>query len=110
MKWTNIGRWPGLPEERFWTPSKLLSGSIALVCVALGVLLDSPATGFEVGVGAAFPLMCIWVPEIMGAYGGSGVLLGRPITRPSPSGLVYVLGWLLLLLPIAQVVTIAWSL
>jgi len=90
---------PGLPAESFWTTGKVVSGGIALVYVAVALVLLGPPDALETVASCALPILMIWMPEMMGDYTGLGVLHGRPITRPSPAGLVWVAGWFMLLLP-----------
>lgn len=90
---------PGLPAEEFWTTGKIISGGIALVYVAVALVVLGPADALETALSCAVPILMIWMPEVMGDYTGWGVLHGRPITRPSPAGLVWVAGWFMLLLP-----------
>ena len=94
-----FGTEPGLPAEEFWTPGKLISGGIALLYVAVALVVLGPADAFETILSCAVPILMIWMPEVMGDYTGWGVLHGRPVARRSPAGLVWILGWFMLLLP-----------
>lgn len=90
---------PGLPVESFWTPGKVISGSIAGLYILASAILRSPADTFEVALICVIPVLMIWMPEIMGRYEGWGVMYGRPITKKTPASLVWLGGWLVLLLP-----------
>jgi hypothetical protein len=94
-----FGKDPGLPVESFWTTGKVISGVIALVYVALALVFLGPPDALETVASCAVPILMIWMPEMMGDYTGWGVLHGRPIARPSPAGLVWLAGWVTLLLP-----------
>jgi hypothetical protein len=102
-----FGKEPGLPKQAFWTPGKVLSGAIVAVYVIGALALLGPSDSFEVLVSCAAPILMIWMPEIMGDYTGWGVLHGRPITKPSPVGFVWVFGWITLLLP-AVLLIVTW--
>ena len=90
---------PGLPVERFWTTGKVVSGGIVLTYIVLAFVVLGPADAFDISLSCAVPILMIWMPERMGGCTGLGVLHGRPITRPTPPGLVWVVGWFMLLLP-----------
>ena len=106
MKWTNLGKDPGLPDEPFWTVGKIISGSVVGVYLIVAAFAFGPADTFEILVSSVAPILCIWTPEIMANYEGLGVLHGRPILRPSHVRFVYYLGWIVLLLPVVQIVII----
>jgi len=100
MKWTSMfGKDPGLPDEQFWTAGKVVSAGIALVYVVVALVVLGPPDALETALSCAVPILMIWMPEMMGGYSGWGVLHGRPIIRPSPAGLVWIVGWLMLVLP-----------
>lgn len=46
------------------------------------------------------PLACVWFPDLMGDYTGNAFGGGAAITGKSPGIFVWVLGWLVLLIPI----------
>jgi len=96
-----FGKEPGLPQERFWTAGKKVSGVIVVIYVMAALFLLGPADAAETIMVCALPLLMIWMPEVMGHYTGWGVIHGRPITRQSLPGLVWILGWVTLLLPAA---------
>lgn len=108
MKWDNLGKYPGLPHEAFWTIGKVASAAIAVTYAVVAGVWFGPADALEVAASSAMALLCIWTPEIMAEYKGWGSVQGRPILKSSPAKLVYYGGWLLLLLPLAQILIIVW--
>ena len=59
-------------------------------------------TAFKISMFLILPLGCIWFSEAMGGYTGLGLLqFGAPITNRSPGILVCIMGWVVLLLPVA---------
>ena len=60
---------------------------------------DSAEAAFKVGVFLILPLACIWFADAMGGH--TGPTTSIPITAPTPGIIVLILGWLLLLLPVA---------
>jgi len=77
-------------------PSRILSLIIALAYVTVGVTTDGFQTGMRLALFCLLPCACIWFPEAMGDYTG-GVL--TRITESSPPSFVFVLGWIVLLIP-----------
>ena len=84
-------------KQSFWTPSKIISGCIGLFYFYW--------VGYHGGGGAAYvviasvllPMGCIWFPEPLAH-------IGRPkATSPSLPIVVFVLGWVLLLLPVVRI-------
>jgi hypothetical protein len=108
MKWNTLGAWPGLPQESFWTPGNVIAGCIALLYVVVTSVFAGPPTVLVVVLRMVVPLLCIWAPDVMSRYTGSAFYSVR-ITHASPPGIVSVLGWLLLLLPLVQVMIVAWG-
>lgn len=99
-----------LPEETFWTWSKLISlavsGSYMLVVFIFGAPVDTTVVLFSC-VG---PLALIWFPEVFGDASAGNSLFGRITVRPTPVVFVQLAGWIGLLLPIAQIVIILFGL
>ena len=75
---------------------RALSLFIALAYVAIGVQADGFSVGIRLAIFCVLPCACIWFPEAMGDYTGD-VLTN--ITRTSPASFVFVLGWIVLLIP-----------
>lgn len=77
--------------------NRVLSGLLAVGYVIYAFTHFRFAGAVKFTAGLFLPLLCIWFSEAMGAYTG---WLSRNITGSSPPGLVCVLGWVLLLLPL----------
>jgi hypothetical protein len=75
--------------------SLLLGTSYVIVAFAYGDFTTFIRTLF----GCAIVLACIWCSEAMGDFTTTW-LRGR-ISRPSPPALVWLLGWIVLLIPLA---------
>jgi hypothetical protein len=52
----------------------------------------------KIGMFLIFPLACIWFADAMGGY--TGPTPNMSITKTSPGAFVFILGWVLLLLPL----------
>ena len=59
-------------------------------------------SAFKAGMFLILPLACIWFSDAMGGYTGPTTIIA--MTGPSPGFAVFILGWLLLLLPIIIVI------
>lgn len=81
--------------------SRLLSLSLVLVYVAGTGVMVGIVSALKILAAMSVPLACVWFPEAMGDY-----TLGR-ISKESPPSFVWVLGWIVLLLPLI-VVAILW--
>ena len=87
------------PKEPIWTPSRMISGLIAILYLVSAWLTGGGQSAVPVLLFIILPLLCIWFPDAMGQY--TGAFLSRtPISRPSPTGFVWFLGWVLLALPL----------
>lgn len=80
-----------------------------LISAIIGIIYLITATYLKGGMGffgilkfLILPLGCIWYGEDLGNYTGS--ILSQGISRPSSGRIVIFAGWLLLFLPIFQVV------
>jgi plasmid stabilization system protein ParE len=69
--------------------SSLLAGIYVVSALTRGALAVTVMLWF-----CLLPMACIWFPDVMGNF------LTRRITRESPPGLVWILGWVVLLLPL----------
>jgi Zn-finger nucleic acid-binding protein len=86
------------------TRSRVVSG--LLVLVYLVVAARSPGGTWAVMLRALYcllPLACIWFPDALGAY-----VRGR-ITARSPRSFVWVLGWVVLLMPAIRWAIFKWG-
>jgi hypothetical protein len=99
-----IGKYPGLPDEHFWSRERALAASLAGAYVLLGLISEGAGTAGEIAVTVFFPLMCVWYPDAIAHYTGSGLAIGSiPITRRSSEKLVRIVGWGFLALPLLWV-------
>src|SRR5262245_49206281 len=98
--WAGIEPIPGVPSRDYpldW--NRILSGLLAvawLVICAWAAGYKGLVIGFvQIGV----PVACVWCPEEMGSLATSlpSLLSVRPISRPSPAGLVRGVAWVTLL-------------
>jgi hypothetical protein len=76
--------------------SRILSLIIALVYVTMGVQAGGLEGGLRFAIFCLFPCACIWFPEPMADYTGDVL---TKITKGSPPSFVFVLGWIVLLVP-----------
>ncbi len=79
--------------------SRIISGIVAAVYLALAFCSADAETVFHLGIFLVFPLACIWFSDATGGYTGMGMGHGA-ITSATPGCLVAFGGWLLLFLPI----------
>jgi len=86
--------------------NRLFSAIIAVAYLVIAYLASDVESTIKVGLFLLLPLSCIWYSESMGGYTGTGMGRGA-ITSTSPSGMVAIGGWFLLLLP-AIVVFVSW--
>ncbi len=100
-----------LPREAVWTRERVAAVAIAAVWVAASLRFDGPEGAFETALYCLVPLLCVWFPEILANRTGFGMLWdgGIPMTRTTPSGIVRLVGWGLLLLPVVLVLVVAWG-
>ena len=69
MDWSGLSRWPGLPEERFWTVSRILSLGVVVGYVVMALVWATPADAFHLVLVSAWPTLLIWFPRMFGKYG-----------------------------------------
>jgi hypothetical protein len=98
---------PLLIEDPFWTPSRVVSGLIAAIYVVGAFVSDGFETALKMFGFCLLALACIWWSEAMSEYQGIGNLSGIFISRPSPPGCVFLLGWALLLFPFPLAILLA---
>jgi len=77
--------------------SRLLSTIVLLFYLVTAYTSGGVDLSLRVLLLSIVPIACIWFPEPLGDY--TGLFLGDSITNTSPAGLVWFLGWLVLLLP-----------
>ena len=84
--------------------SRLLSGIVALLYLGAAIFLGNSQIIFRMVVFLILPLACIWFSDTMGGYRGF-LLFPRPaITKRTPGFFVALVGWMLLLTPLAIVI------
>ena len=87
-------------EREFWTTSRFISALVVLAYMPLGFVLSGGEGALSLLAFCLFPIMCIWFPEFMGNYRGLGLAFPRVITHRSPAVIVFILGWVVLALPL----------
>ena len=81
--------------------NKILSALVAITYIVIAVVHGGAKTAIEFAIFLILPLGCICFSDAMGGYVGLGLMeFGAPITNRSPGILVYIMGWVVLLLPI----------
>jgi hypothetical protein len=89
--------------DGFWTRSRVISALIVAAYMTLAAVFRGGEVAARLLLFCLLPLMCIWFPDYMGFHRGIGVSFPVVITEPSPSGCVFVLGWVVLFLPVVVV-------
>jgi hypothetical protein len=93
-----------MDDDRFWTRARVVSALVVLAYMILAVVFRGGECAFRLFLFCMLPLMCIWFPQFMGRdYRGIGLTFPRVVTHPSPPCVVFLLAWVLLLLPAALV-------
>ena len=75
-----------------------MSALLAMAYIVVAFVTGGPATAVKM-VFCVVSLFCVWFPDVMGSY--IGLTIG-PVTRESPAEMVWLMGWVVLLLPIVQ--------
>jgi hypothetical protein len=83
-----------------WLSALLVTAYIAVAFVAGGSLLGVTTAG-----ACLLPWMCVWFPGAMGSYTVGQVGM---ITSASPATMVWLMGWVVLLLPVI-VILFLWT-
>jgi hypothetical protein len=83
-----------LDDEVAGWRSRAASVAVVLIYAAIGWKYGNSV---RVIAPCALPLLCIWFPDTLGQH------VGGRITKPSPAWLVWVFGWVVLLVPVMQV-------
>ena len=77
--------------------SRTISIVIAVACLIFYSCVGGLEGFLKVAAFLVISLCCIWFPDAMGSYTG---WVGRGhITRTTPAGIVFFLGWAFLLIP-----------
>ncbi len=87
-------------DDRFWTRSRTISALIIAAYVLFAYAFRGAEAALRLLGFCALPLMCIWFPEFMGSYRGSSGLSWPRFRAPSPATVVFILGWVVLGLPV----------
>jgi hypothetical protein len=74
--------------------SRFVSAAVVLAYVAVGIRMGGIIIGLRMFAFCLIPLGCIWFAEALGDY------VGNNVTASSPPMLVYILGWVILILPV----------
>ena len=82
--------------------NRILSGLLAVVYIVAALFMAGGEGAFKVAMFTIMPLACIWFSEAMGGYTGP-TWNGPGISDSSPGIFVAIVGWIVLLLPIAIV-------
>ena len=78
---------------------KVISGLIIALYITLGVIAADLKSVFYIAMYCLLPFFAIWFPNAMGDFVGGR--LGAPsITGQSPGCLIYLLGWVMLIIPV----------
>jgi hypothetical protein len=83
----------------FWTLPRFLSALVVLGYMVLALHFRDGACAAKLFLYCLLPIFCIWFPDAMGRYRGVGVAFPQKVTDESPPSIVFMLGWVLLLLP-----------
>jgi hypothetical protein len=89
---------PILPEEPFWTPSRVLSGIVVLLYMVVAYVARDGEESVRMFVFCVCPMFCVWFPDAMGQHllrqrGQHGYDPNAP-----PGFFVHAFGWFLLVL------------
>lgn len=77
--------------------NRILSSLVTVLYIIAGDESNGGETAFKAGTFVILPLACIWFADAMGGYVGPN--WRGNITATSPSAIICILGWLILLLP-----------
>lgn len=81
--------------------SRIGSAVIAALYVGVSLAANGLEIALRVFMFCLLPLACIWFPRALGDF------VGGRITASSPASFVWVLGWVVLLLPVI-VLSVYW--
>jgi hypothetical protein len=91
-----------LREKDTMNWNRVLSSLVAVIYIVIAAVYGGVEMAFKIVLFLILPLGCIWFSDAMGGYTGLGLLdFGAPITQQSPGILVRIMGWVVLLLPVA---------
>jgi hypothetical protein len=78
--------------------SRIASFVLVAVYVTGAWISGGPESALTTSLFCIVPTACIWFPEALGDY--TGMFLFDSVTKESPPFLVWLFGWLVLLLPV----------
>jgi len=78
---------------------KLNSIIFVIIHSVISCIVAGPPAAIAVILMAILPLACIWFPEELGEFTGFE-MNGETIDKTSPAGMVWFMGWILLVLPL----------
>jgi len=81
-------------DWEFWTLSRVASICVAAVEIGLVAIVSGGEGAFRLAAFLLLPLLCVWFPEVTGRW------RGMRMDRASPPVFVFILGWLLLFVPV----------
>jgi len=84
-------------EDAPYPCSRPASALVAAFCVIGTFAIAGPVRSLEVFAFCLLPLGCIWFPEALGDWDGSSRM--THINAASPGSFVWLLGWVVLLVP-----------
>ena len=90
-------------SDGFWTRSRVISGLVVVAYMILAAVFRGGEAAARLLLFCLLPLMCIWFPDFMGLHRGIGVSFPVVVNELSPPGCVFVLGWVVLFLPVVVV-------
>lgn len=82
------------------TWNRMLSLALAIVYLAVFIINDSKGTWPIILASLMLPLVCIWFGDELGGFTGLGPKLIY-ISTPTPGIFIRIIGWVLLLMPLA---------
>lgn len=93
-------------QDSVWNLHRVLSGIVGGCSLVAALVGWRPRRAIAVAGGLATPIACIWFHEVMAAPIGFRFIGRPPITAPSHPGVLRLVGWVLLLLPVFAAVMI----
>lgn len=86
--------------------AKIISGLIALAYLIFALFFIGPASAIKIAGYLVFCLGCIWFSEDVGKFTGFGM---PAVTTSSTGCMVAAGGWLLLILPLIQMLIVSYA-
>jgi uncharacterized membrane protein YoaT (DUF817 family) len=88
-----------------WTWSRAISLIVALWYVIIAVYFGDLIWVIRTVTFCALPLSCIWFADAMAAYRGISTF-PKQVDESSPPSFIYIMGWILLFLPVLSLLLI----